>query len=231
VKVLVDYVEGHRDQFGVEPICRVLSEHGCAIAPSTYYAARSRPVSARARRDAVLVPILVALWMANYRVYGARKLWKAAGRAGHDLGRDQVARLMRAAGIEGVRRGPKVRTTRPDPSAGRHPDLVRRDFTASRPNQLWVTDLERHEALLNLAVVKGHRHSSVAADGFEAEGSLIPGTRGRVDSSSDNAGTGQYCQMVRVRQARRAARCAMLSKRITAVRHYVRWLSVPSRAR
>jgi putative transposase len=53
--------------------------------------------------------------MANYRVYGARKLWKAAGRAGHDIGRDQVARLMRAAGIEGVRRGPKVRTTSPTP--------------------------------------------------------------------------------------------------------------------
>ena len=69
------------------------------VAPSTYYARRSRPLSARRVRDAVLGPELVSLWEANYRVYGARKLWKAAGRAGLDVGRDQVARLMRAAGI------------------------------------------------------------------------------------------------------------------------------------
>ena len=74
----------------------------------------------------------MALWVANYRVYGAHKLWKAARRAGHDIGRDQVARLMRAAGIEGVRRGKRVCTTRPDPDAARHPDLVNRDFTADR---------------------------------------------------------------------------------------------------
>src|SRR5215217_7987438 len=84
---------------------------------------------------------LRALWEQNYRVYGARKLWKCARRAGIDVGRDQVARLMRAAGIEGARRTKRVRTTRPDPVAARHPDLVRRDFTATAPNQLWVTDL------------------------------------------------------------------------------------------
>jgi putative transposase len=111
------------------------------VAPSTYYAAKARPVSARAVRDAVMIPALVALWTANYRVYGAHKLWKAALRAGHDIGRDQVARLMRAAGIEGVRRRRRVRTTRPDDTAPRHPDLVRREFTAERPNRLWVTDL------------------------------------------------------------------------------------------
>jgi putative transposase len=138
---MVAYIDGHRGDFGVEPICRVLTEHGWPVAPSTYYAARSRPPSARATRDAVMLPILVVLWAANYRVYGARKLWKAARRAGHDIGRDQVARLMRAAGIEGVRRGRRVRTTRPDDSAARHPDLVGRDFTATAPNQLWVTDL------------------------------------------------------------------------------------------
>ena len=111
------------------------------VAPSTYYAARSRIASARAQRDAVLGPIVRQLWEDNYRVYGARKIWKAARRAGHDIGRDQVARLMRAEGIEGARRTKRVRTTRPDPGAPRHPDLVRRDFTATGPNQLWVTDL------------------------------------------------------------------------------------------
>jgi putative transposase len=88
-----------------------------------------------------LITVLVGLWTANYRVYGARKLWKAARRAGQDVGRDQVARLMRVAGIHGVRRGKRVRTTTPDPAAARHPDLVGRDFTAAAPNQLWVTDL------------------------------------------------------------------------------------------
>jgi putative transposase len=139
--VIVDYIDAHRDRHGVEPICRVLAEHGCQIAPSTYYAAKTRPPSPRAVRDAAMIPILVALWAANYRVYGAHKLWKAARRAGHDIGRDQVARLMRAAGIAGVRRLKRVRTTRPDDTAARHPDLVKRDFTATAPNQLWVTDL------------------------------------------------------------------------------------------
>ena len=111
------------------------------MAPSTYYAAKSRGPSRRACRDAVLGPALVELWRDNYCVYGARKLWKTARRAGHDVGRDQVARLMRATAIEGVRRGKRVRTTKPDLSAGRHPDLVGRDFTATAPNQLWVTDL------------------------------------------------------------------------------------------
>ena len=139
--MIVDYIDTHRDRFGVEPICRVLCEHGCQVAPSTYYAAKSRPPSARAQRDALMIPVLVALWAANYRVYGAHKLWKAARRAGHDIGRDQVARLMRAAGIEGVSRRRRLRTTRPDDTAARHPDLVRRDFTATAPNQLWVTDI------------------------------------------------------------------------------------------
>jgi putative transposase len=88
-----------------------------------------------------MTPILRRLWEDNYRVYGARKLWKAARRQSHDIGRDQVARLMKTAGIQGVRRTKRVRTTRPDLGVPRHPDLVGRDFTATAPNQLWVTDL------------------------------------------------------------------------------------------
>ncbi|ETZ41168.1 integrase core domain protein [Mycobacterium avium MAV_061107_1842] len=111
------------------------------MALSTYYDAKARVPSARALRDAVLGPALCQLWKDNYCVYGARKLWKTARRDGHDVGRDQVARLMRAAGIEGVRRGKRVRTTKADPAAARHPDLVHRNFAAAAPNQLWVTDL------------------------------------------------------------------------------------------
>jgi putative transposase len=134
--VIVDYVDRHRSQFGVEPICTVLQ-----VAPSTYYAAKSRPPSTRQLRDAVVKVAMVAIWQANYSVYGARKLWKAMQRAGHTLGRDQVARLMREQGLRGIRRGAKVFTTRPDSSASRAADLVKRDFSADGPNRLWVTDL------------------------------------------------------------------------------------------
>jgi putative transposase len=132
----MSFVDAMRSEFGVEPICTALQ-----VAPSTYYAAKGRPPSTRAVRDGVMGPILVALWEANYRVYGARKLWKAAGRAGWEIGRDQVARLMKAVGIEGVHRTRRVRTTRPDPAAARHPDLVDRQFSAPEPNRLWVVDL------------------------------------------------------------------------------------------
>ncbi|RHW29181.1 IS3 family transposase [Nocardioides immobilis] len=144
---VVAFIDANRDdvvggkKLGVESICSTLSKAGLQVAPSTYYAAKSRQPSLRAQRDAVLRPALRSLWEDNYRVYGARKLWKAAKRAGHEVGRDRVARLMRAEGIEGVRRTKRVRTTRPDPAAARHPDLVKRDFTATAPNQLWVTDL------------------------------------------------------------------------------------------
>ena len=136
VEVIVDFIDANRSELGVEPICRELQ-----VAPSTYYAHKKRPLSARAVHDALMIPALLALWVDNYRVYGVRKLWKAARRAGHDLGRDQVARLMGAAGIEGRRKGAKRRTTRRDPAVARHPDLVKRDFSADAPNRLWVTDL------------------------------------------------------------------------------------------
>ena len=133
---MVSFIDENREDFGVEPICAQLP-----IAPSGYYGAKSRPPSARARRDGVLLPQLVALWQANYRVYGAHKLWRAARRAGIDVGRDQVARLMRLAGIEGIRRRRRVRTTRPAEGAVRPADLVERDFSAEAPNRLWVSDL------------------------------------------------------------------------------------------
>ena len=110
------------------------------VAPSTYYAAKSRPPSARAIRDAEIGPALEALWKKNYSVYGRRKLTKAAHRAGIDVGRDQVARLMAAQGIRGASRAKKRFTTRADPGAVRAPDLVNRNFTATRPDQLWVAD-------------------------------------------------------------------------------------------
>ena len=137
--MIVAFVDENRAEFGVEFICRHLQ-----VAPSSYYAAKKRQIapSARAVRDLVMMQVLMTLWVANRKVYGAHKLWKAAQRAGHDIGRDQVARLMRGLGIEGVSRlRKKVFTTKQDPGATRAPDLVNRHFKADRPDALWVTDL------------------------------------------------------------------------------------------
>lgn len=140
MNLLVGFVDEHRDEFGVGPICRVLQ-----VAPSSYYAAKRREVapSARAVRDVVMMQVLMTLWVANRKVYGAHKLWKAARRAGHDIGRDQVARLMRELGIwrlpapqedlhhdRGPGRGsgtgsgvPELHRRRPEPALGHRPDL------------------------------------------------------------------------------------------------------------
>ncbi len=118
---------------------------------------------ARAVRDAALKVVILALSVANYKVYGACKVWKQMLRQGDHVGRDQVARLMCELGLRGVVRGKQWRTTIADPDHVRAPDLVKRNFRADRPNVLWVCDFERHEAFLNRAVVKGHRLRLVAA--------------------------------------------------------------------
>jgi putative transposase len=138
---LIGYIDQHKESFGIEPICRVLTAQGCKIAPSTYHANKKRLPSQRALQDLVWVPILMAIFVMDYRVYGAHKLWKAARREGHDIGRDQVARLMRQMGIRGITRERTVRTTVRDDRAPRAADLVKRDFTADRPNRLWLTDI------------------------------------------------------------------------------------------
>lgn len=141
------FVDEHKDRadgglrWGVEPICEVLTEHQLKIAPATYYAAKTRPASARAARDARLKPIIERVHRDNYGVYGVRKMHAALRRAGIDIGRDQTARLMRELGLAGVRRGTVKRTTVRDDTAARPADLVNRDFRADGPDQLWVCDL------------------------------------------------------------------------------------------
>jgi putative transposase len=143
----VRFVDEHKDRadgglrWGVEPICEVLTEHQLKIAPATYYAAKTRPASARAARDARLKPIIERVHRDNYGVYGVRKMHAALRRAGIDIGRDQTARLMRELGLAGVRRGTVKRTTVRDDTAARPADLVNRDFRADGPDQLWVCDL------------------------------------------------------------------------------------------
>jgi putative transposase len=133
---MIAYIDTHRDRFGVEPICQLLP-----IAPSTYYDAKRRPPSARALRDEELKAAIARVHRDNFGVYGARKVWRQLGREGIAVARCTVERLMADLGLEGVRRGRTRRTTTPDAATPRPADLVERDFSAQRPNQLWVADL------------------------------------------------------------------------------------------
>ncbi len=130
------YIDEHRGRFGVEPICRTLG-----VSASAYYQRASGERCARVIGDERLVGLIGELHAANYYAYGYRKMWLALGRAGEHVGRDRVKRLMRQAGIQGAkRRGKPWRTTVADPSALRSPDLVNRNFSATRPDALWLAD-------------------------------------------------------------------------------------------
>jgi transposase InsO family protein len=130
------FVDENRERFGVEPVCETLG-----VSASAYHQRATGERSARAIEDERLLVLIRELHEANYCAYGYRRMWKALRRAGEDVGRGRVQRLMRRAGIQGAkRRGKPWRTTTPDPHARRRPDLVQRDFTARRPNELWVAD-------------------------------------------------------------------------------------------
>jgi len=138
----VDYIDENKDEFGVEPICAVLKDAGVQVAPSTYYDVKSRPPSARSVSDAVLAARITAVHQGNYAVYGARKVHAQLVREGHRVARCTVERLMRAAGLRGVRRAAgRVRTTVPGAGPETRPDLVERAFLAQAPNRLWVADI------------------------------------------------------------------------------------------
>jgi len=130
------YIEEHRGRFGVEPICSVLG-----VSASAYYQRKTGGRSARSLEDERLLGRIREVHEANYCAYGYRRTWKALTRTGEQVPRCRVQRLMRAHGIQGAKhRGKPWRTTTPDPDARRRPDLVNRDFSASRPNELWIAD-------------------------------------------------------------------------------------------
>ena len=162
-------------EVGVEPICQVLTEAGAKIAPSTYYSARSRPPSPRAMRDQELKIEIARVHRANYGVYGVRKVHAQlvregiAGHACHPTGSGLIARcttrrLMRELGLRGLIRSKSPRTTQPSDGPDLRPDLVKRQFRADAPNQLWVADIVRREALVfRMGVRDLHRLVVVAA--------------------------------------------------------------------
>jgi len=138
---MVTYIDDYRDRFGVEPICKV-----SPIAPSTYYEEKAQERdpdrrSARAKRDEVLKPAVQRVFIENFSVYGARKIWKQLNRASIRIARCTTERLTTALGIHGATRGKAWKTTIPDADADRPRDLVQRSFTATAPNQLWVADI------------------------------------------------------------------------------------------
>jgi len=140
---VISFIDDHRDRFGVEPICRVLTEHGVKIAPSGYYAFKSRPLSTRAARDAELVVEIRRVFAdrdLGRGISGVRKVWHLLRREGIIVARCTVERLMRQEGLRGIRRGKQLITTRADNRAVRPADHVERCFRADRPNQLWVVD-------------------------------------------------------------------------------------------
>jgi putative transposase len=177
----VRFIDEHKSVFGVEPICRVLSEHGAPIAPSTCYAAVSRSPSARAVRDAQLRAEITRVWKDNREVYGADKVWLELNRQGIPVARCTTERLMRQLGLQGVRRGRKVRTTVPGAGGQRAPDLLRRDFTAPAPNRRWVADFTYVATWSGIVYVsvtwnQGPRVGAVSALG---SGSVSASQRGR----------------------------------------------------
>ena len=131
------FIDEHRGRFGVEPICRTLG-----VSASAYYERATGARSVRSIEDECLLERIRAVHERNYFAYGYRRMWLALKREGVDVGRDRVKRLMRAEGIQGAkRRGKPWRTTTPDPTAHRRPDLVRRDFSVAGPDRLWVADI------------------------------------------------------------------------------------------
>ena len=137
---MIAFIDDHREVYGVEPICKVLP-----IAPSTYHchaAQRANPsrLSARAKRDLLLKPEIERVFKVNFEVYGVRKVWRQLQREGFDVARCTVARLMRGMGLQGVIRGKPVRTTSSDKATPCPLDHVNRQFKATAPNRLWVSD-------------------------------------------------------------------------------------------
>ncbi len=138
---MVSFIDAERASYGVEPICAVLP-----IAPSTYYEHKAREAAPerlppRAQRDDTLRGEIRRVWEENFRVYGVRKVWRQLKREGIAVARCTVARLMREMGLRGAVRGRRVKTTVVTPALRCPADRINRDFSVSRPNALWVSDL------------------------------------------------------------------------------------------
>ena len=169
----MSFINQHREQFGVEPICETLQ-----VAPATYYAAVARPRSVRRLRDEELKVEITRVHRENFGVYGIEKVWRQLHRDAMEVGRDRVARLMRDLGLTGVVRGKRTRTTRPSDVGERPADLVGRAFSAPAPNRLWVADLTY------VSTWSGFAYTAFIIDAFSR---AIVGWRGATSLRADLA--------------------------------------------
>lgn len=175
---MVTFIDAHRNAYGVEPICRMLP-----IVPSTYCEQKARQADpsrlpVRAQRDAHLRPVITRVWHATRRRYGAKKVWYQLNRERIAVARCTVERLIGAMALHGIMRGRRVRTTIPDALAARPLDLVQRNFTATRPNQLWVSDFTY------VATWSGFVYGAFVTDAFSRR---IVGWRASTSMRSDLA--------------------------------------------
>jgi putative transposase len=173
---MVSFIDKHRAQYGVEPICTQLP-----IAPSVYYEQKAREAKAerippRVRRDTAMSGQIQRVYQENFKVYGARKVWRQLGREDIHIARCTVERLMRVLGLQGVRRGKWCRTTIADTDANRPADLVKRQFKATRPNQLWV-DRFYLCGDMDWLCLRGLRHRCVRSPRYRLESGAIYANR------------------------------------------------------
>lgn len=145
--MICEFIQSHRDRFGVVPICRVLTEHGVKIAPRTFHAWATQPPSKRSLWDAAITEILAGIYLPGAEgrrspesLYGATKMWAHLNRQGVPVAKSTIEHLMRVNGWQGVRRVKEVRTTIPDPDAVRPADLLKRQFHVVAPNLIVVAD-------------------------------------------------------------------------------------------
>jgi putative transposase len=189
---MMAFIDAHRAEYGVEPICAELQ-----IAPSSYYEQKARErdperIPPRLKRDTALRVDIQRVWHENFSVYGARKAWRQLNREQIPVARCTVERLMRAMGLRGAVRGRGFKTTIPDEKASRPADLVERQFTAERPNQLWVADFTF------VATWKGFVFVAFVIDVFSRS---IVGWRYRVRSKPTSCSTrsSRPCMLARTR--------------------------------
>lgn len=160
---MIAFIDRYRQQFGVQAICRTLRATECGFITSRgYRASKNTTASAHSVRDEILLEEVQRIHQENYSVYGVWKMWHAMRNEGWQVGRDQVARLMKIAGVQAVRRGRKPVTTRPVAGDGQRPDLVERRFVAHRPQRLWVADITYVRILAGSAMLRSSPMFSVA---------------------------------------------------------------------
>jgi len=208
------FVDRHRDRFGVEPICREIE-----ASVSAYRARRTRPPSARALRDVYLLAEIRRVHADSDGIYGQLKIWdELNNELGIEVARCTVERLMRTHGLAGCLNGKVQVTTRPGLCPVAAPDLVRRDFSATRPDAVWLSDftyirtwegwsylpivLDVHTRRIVGWQLASHMRQSLVTDAFDmADASRLHHEDGLIAHSDNGSQYTSYEYTERLRRA------------------------------